>query len=147
MPDAQIGADVIVGFPGESEKDFEETVRLLESLPIHYLHVFPYSPRPGTESSKYRDDVSTGTKKERVSRLLRMDVRKRSVFLQSQVGKELEILVESANSIRGELSGYSGNYVKVFFPGDIGEIGNLTRVGTDSIHGKGLYGRREGGNA
>jgi threonylcarbamoyladenosine tRNA methylthiotransferase MtaB len=147
IPGGQVGADVIAGFPGETDEDFEETVRILAGLPVHYLHVFPYSPRPGTESARWRDDVPASVKKERVSRLLRLDGEKRKGYLQAQVGKELEVLVESAHSDRGEISGTSGNYVEVHFPGENREIGELTRVRAESVRGRGLYGRREGGNA
>lgn len=146
MQGVQIGADVIAGFPGETEEDFGETVRILAGLPVHYLHVFPYSPRPGTESARWRDDVPANVKKERVSRLLRLDGSMRNGYLQGQVGKELEVLVESAHPGRGEISGYSGNYVEVLFPGESREIGELTRVRADSIRGRGVYGNREGGN-
>ena len=57
MPDAGIGADVIVGFPGETEEDFEETYRFLESLPLSYLHVFAFSPRPGTPAAEMPGEV------------------------------------------------------------------------------------------
>ncbi len=138
-----VGADVIAGFPGETDADFEETVRVLDGLPVHYLHVFPYSPRPGTESAGWRDDVAASVKKERVSRLLRLDGEKRKGYLQAQVGKELEVLVESADRDRGEVSGTSGNYVEVRFPGEGREIGELARVRAESVRGKGLYGNRE----
>lgn len=139
----QVGADVIAGFPGETDDDFDETVRVLAGLPVHYLHVFPYSPRPGTESAGWRDDVAASVKKERVSRLLRLDGEKRKGYLQAQVGKELEVLVESAHRDRGEVSGTSGNYVEVRFPGEGREIGELACVLAESVRGKGLYGNRE----
>ncbi len=147
MQGVQIGADVIAGFPGETDEDFEETVRILAGLPVHYLHVFPYSPRPGTESARWRDDVPASVKKGRVSRLLRLDGSMRKDYLQAQVGKDLEVLVESAHRDGGEVSGTSGNYVEVHFRGENREIGELTRVRAESVRGRGLYGRREGGNA
>jgi len=147
VPGCHIGADVIAGFPGETEDDFEETLRVLADLPVHYLHVFPYSPRPGTESAAWKDDVPPGVKKERVSRLLRLDAEKRKGYLQAQVGKDLEVLMESAYPTLGEVSGYSGNYVEVVLPGEPREIGEVTRVRAVSLRGRGLYGMREGGNA
>jgi threonylcarbamoyladenosine tRNA methylthiotransferase MtaB len=143
IPDVQVGADVIAGFPGETEADFEETVRFLGDVPVNYLHVFPYSARGGTESARWPDDVPAREKKERVSRLVQLDAAKRARFLRSLAGKELEVLAESMNPARGELSGTSGNYVEVAFPGDGGEIGGLFRVRTTSIRGRGLAGRRE----
>lgn len=143
LPGVNIGADVIAGFPGESEDDFEETVRFLAVVPVNYLHVFPYSARPGTESAKWPDDVSPGEKKERVSRLLRIDAEKRTAFLRGQVGKELEVLAETAHPGRGELSGYSGNYLEVAFHGESRETGELIRVRATSLKGRGLAGERE----
>jgi threonylcarbamoyladenosine tRNA methylthiotransferase MtaB len=146
MPGAQIGTDVIAGFPGESDEDFDETLNRLASLPVHYMHVFPYSPRPGTDSSRWKDDVPPAVKKKRVSRLLELDVQKRNGYLQSQVGKVLEVLAESAHREKEELSGYSGNYVEVFFPGDASGIGELTAVRAISTDGRKLYATREGVN-
>lgn len=143
LPDVQIGADVIAGFPGESEDDFEETVRFLAVVPVNYLHVFPYSARPGTESAKWPDDVSPGEKKDRVSRLLRIDGEKRAAFLRGQVGRVLEVLAESAHPGRRELSGTSGNYLEVTFRGESREAGELIRVRTTSLNGRGLAGERE----
>ena len=143
LPGVQMGADVIAGFPGETRDDFEETVRLLESLPVNYLHVFPYSSRPGTESAGWPDDVSPREKKERVSYLLRIDREKRAAFIRKQVGAELEVLAETAHPGRGELSGYSGNYLEVSFPGESRETGGLFRVRVTSARGKGLAGQRE----
>ncbi len=143
LPGVRIGADVIAGFPGETEGDFEETVRFLAAVPVNYLHVFPYSPRAGTESAAWRDDVPAAAKKERVARLLRLDEEKRDAFLKNQVGKELEVLAEKVHSGRRELSGTSGNYLEVAFPGEKREVGGLFRVRVASIRGMGLAGRRE----
>lgn len=139
----QVGADVIAGFPGERAADFEETVRFLERIPVHYLHVFPYSPREGTESGRWEDDVPAREKKDRVSRLLRLDAQKRTEFLRRLAGKELEVLAERAHPDRGELSGTSGNYVEVTFPGDEREVGGLFRVRATSVNGKGMAAIRE----
>jgi len=143
LPGVQIGADVIAGFPGETRDDFEETVRLLESVPVNYLHVFPYSSRPGTESAGWPDDVSHREKKERVLHLLRIDKEKRVAFIREQIGTDLEVLAETAHPGRGELSGYSGNYLEVSFSGDSRETGGLFRVRATSARGKGLAGRCE----
>jgi len=143
IPDVQVGADVIAGFPGETQADFENTVRFLGRVPVNYLHVFPYSAREGTESAQWPDDVSAREKKERVARLLQLDAGKRTAFLRSSVGKELEVLAETVRLDRGGLSGYSGNYVEVIFPGESNEVGGLFRVRATSIRGRGLAGKRE----
>jgi threonylcarbamoyladenosine tRNA methylthiotransferase MtaB len=143
VADVRIGADVIAGFPGETRGDFEETVRFLDEIPVNYLHVFPYSARPGTESAKWPDDVPSREKKERVKELLRLDASKRAAFLREQTGKELEVLAESAHPARAELSGTSGNYLEVGFPGERGEVGSLIRVRVSAVRGQGLEGSRK----
>jgi threonylcarbamoyladenosine tRNA methylthiotransferase MtaB len=146
VPDVQLGADVIAGFPGETQSDFEETIRFLRDVPVNYIHAFPYSPREGTESARWRDDIAAREKKERVAGLLRLDAEKRTAFLRSQVGKDLEVLTETSHRDRGELSGYSGNYVEVAFPGDGAGVGGLFRVRATAIRGRGLAGKRDDGN-
>jgi threonylcarbamoyladenosine tRNA methylthiotransferase MtaB len=143
VPDVQVGADVIAGFPGETRADFEETMRFLGDVPINYLHVFPYSAREGTESARWPDDVPSREKKDRVAQLLQMDARRRTAFLRSLVGKNLEVLAETVHPDRGELSGTSGNYVEVTFPGESAEIGGLFRVRAISAGGRGLAGKRD----
>ena len=143
VPDVQVGADVIAGFPGETQADFEETVRFLCDVPVNYFHVFPYSARGGTESAQWPDDVHAREKKERVAILLHLDAKKRTAFLRDRVGKELEVLAETVHPGRGELSGTSGNYVEVTFPGEITEVGGLFRVRACSIRGRGLAGKRD----
>lgn len=137
IPGVQIGADVIAGFPGESRRDFEDTVRLLSDLPVHALHVFPYSVREGTESAGWPDDVPPTVKKERVRALRELDRRKRAAFRRAQAGRTLEVLAESFDPNRGALSGYSANYLPVAFPGPERAVGRLVRV---AITGEGAKG-------
>jgi len=144
IDNVRIGADVIAGFPGETADDFEETVRFLERVPVHYLHIFPYSAREGTESAQWPDDVPSREKKERVARLLRLDAQKRAAYLEGQVGKELEVLVETVRPGKGGVSGTSGNYVEVTFPGGNADIGGLFRVRAEKVAGKGVAGERMG---
>ncbi len=80
FPDAAIGADVIVGFPGETEAEFEETVAFIEHAPLTYLHVFSYSDRPGTRASQMRPKVSPDTIHERSVRLRALGERKKVRF-------------------------------------------------------------------
>jgi len=87
--------------------------------------------------------VHAREKKERVSRLLRLDADKRARHLRSIVGKELEVLAETSHPARGELSGTSGNYVEATFPGESAEVGGLFRIRASSVKGKGVAGTRE----
>ncbi len=109
-----IGADVIVGFPGESDEDFADTVSLVEELPITYLHVFSFSPRPGTPAAEMDGQVP-GTEKRTRSRTLRELGRRKSLaFRTGLIGTVQDVLVEEG-SVRGgrRPSGLSGNYVRV----------------------------------
>ena len=92
MPDAAIGADVTVGFPGETDEDFERTRALIESLPFTYLHVFTYSSRPGTLSVEMPEQVPVQVARERNRMLRELAARKKQVFLQAFVGRELEAI-------------------------------------------------------
>jgi threonylcarbamoyladenosine tRNA methylthiotransferase MtaB len=111
---AAIGADVIVGFPGESEKQFENTLEFIQNLPLSYLHVFPFSPRPGVAAADFKGRVQGDELKRRVSFLQKLGGQKKRAFRQSLIGQHLEVLVES--EVRpGLWEGLSSNYVKVFF--------------------------------
>ena len=140
IPGLQTGADVIAGFPGETRDDFEETVRFLADVPVDYLHVFPYSARPGTESAGWRDDVSAAGKKERVARLLALDGSLRAAFLRRQEGKALDVLAETVHHGGGELSGRAGNYADVAFPGTPDGVGRIFRVRVLATRGPRLVG-------
>ncbi len=140
IPDIQTGADVIAGFPGEKQDDFEETVRFLRDVPVDYLHVFPYSARRGTESAGWPDDVPAAEKKERVARLLALDASMREAFLRRQEGKGLDVLAETVHHGRGELSGRAGNYAEVSFPGPPDGVGRIFRVRVVASRGTRLVG-------
>ncbi len=88
MPDAAIGADVMVGFPGESDDDFEQTRALIERLPFTYLHVFTYSSRPGTPSAEMPEQVPVHIARERNRVLRELAAQKKRAFMQSFVGRE-----------------------------------------------------------
>jgi threonylcarbamoyladenosine tRNA methylthiotransferase MtaB len=92
MPTAAIGADVMVGFPGETDAEFEDTRRMVEELPFTYLHVFTYSPRPGTPAAQMKKQVATQVARER-NRILRdLAAQKKLSFMRSFVGKTLEAI-------------------------------------------------------
>lgn len=112
MPDMAVGVDVMAGFPGEGEEDFRSTVALLRELPIAYLHVFPYSKRPGTEALALAGHVPEEVKKERAAELRSLSVEKRVSFAAEYVGKPLSVLVEGKRDEKtGWLRGFSGNYI------------------------------------
>jgi threonylcarbamoyladenosine tRNA methylthiotransferase MtaB len=115
IPEASIGADVIVGFPGETGEDFEETYSFLENLPLSYLHVFAFSPRPGTPAATMPGAVRASEKEERSRQLIKLSGRKRIQFMQSATGNEYDVLLEK-RSAGGMLSGLTGNYIRTLVP-------------------------------
>jgi len=110
FPNAGIGADVIVGFPGETDENFENTYRLMEKLPLTHFHVFPYSKRKGTTASTLKNEVSHAVKKERVKKLIELGQQKMELFAQSQVGLKNSVLFEKKND-DGFWEGYTTNFL------------------------------------
>lgn len=104
LPGACLGADVMVGLPGEQEADFAQTEELIAGLPLAYLHVFPYSPRPGTPAAGLPGRVPGPLAKARAARLRALSRQKRLEFLASQEGRQLEAVVEASGLAR------TGNY-------------------------------------
>lgn len=116
MPTAAIGADVMVGFPGETDLDFEETRAMIESLPFTYLHVFTYSGRPGTPSEKMPDQVPVHIARER-NRILRgLATEKKLAFMQSFVGGKLSAITLSVQE-NGCTEALTDNYLKLWLRG------------------------------
>ncbi|MCF6280567.1 MAG: tRNA (N(6)-L-threonylcarbamoyladenosine(37)-C(2))-methylthiotransferase MtaB [Flavobacteriaceae bacterium] len=115
MPNACIGVDVIVGFPGETDELFLETYTYLNELDISYLHVFTYSERPNTEAIDMKDVVPKNVRTKRSKMLRGLSVKKRRAFYESQLGNTLTVLFESENK-KGYIYGFTENYVKVKTP-------------------------------
>ena len=116
LPEAAIGADTLIGFPGESEAAFENTYRRIERLPITYLHVFPFSARKGTPAFHFKDRVPDAVVKARCQRMRTLGERKKRAFYESLLGRRVAVLVEGGTSDRsGEVKGMTGNYVPVHF--------------------------------
>jgi threonylcarbamoyladenosine tRNA methylthiotransferase MtaB len=115
IPDCGIGADVITGFPGETEAQFEETVRFLEDLPVSYLHVFTYSERPNTPASAYGSPIQPKVRYRRNEILRSIGVKKRRAFYEGMLGKTVRVLAESAVEA-GRRFGLTDNFVRVGLP-------------------------------
>lgn len=107
MPDAAIGADVMTGFPGETDEEFEESLSFIASLPFTYLHVFTYSERPGTEAAALGNQVDPQVRKHRTHVLRALAAEKNLAFRQSMVGRELSVVT------LGDRRSLSGNYLQV----------------------------------
>jgi len=124
MPDACIAVDVIVGFPGETNEDFEDALNFIQSQDITYLHVFTYSERPGTKALQMEGKVDEREKRRRSQLLHELSETKKKHFYNLQIGKSEAVLWESDN-INGFMHGFTGNYVKVrtlFNPSLINQI-------------------------
>ncbi len=115
ISDCSIGMDVITGFPGESDEDFENTYRLLEELPVAYLHVFTYSERMGTKAVRMAEPVPQRIRKERTRLLRELSTMKRYSFYGKFTGRTFPVLFEEQNRY-GEWEGWTPNYIKVAVP-------------------------------
>ena len=126
IPDAAIGADILIGFPGETDRAFRNTFDLIRELPITYLHVFPFSARPGTPAASFPDQIAADTIKKRCGQMRRLGITKRTNFYQHFIGAELEILVESTrHAATGLLKGVTSNYIPVLIDADDAHINKL----------------------
>jgi threonylcarbamoyladenosine tRNA methylthiotransferase MtaB len=139
MPDAAIGTDLIVGFPGESARHFQDCLRFAESLPLAYFHVFPYSVRAGTTAAKFDDKVAGGEIKRRAAVMRELGERKRTEFAHSLLGTKLRVLVEERSA--GRLSGYSRNYVRVMIDGPEELINSEVEVEASLVQGAAVVGQ------
>jgi threonylcarbamoyladenosine tRNA methylthiotransferase MtaB len=116
LPEAAIGADVIVGFPGETDNDHRATVALVEQLPFTYLHVFAYSERPDTKAARLSGEVPPAVIKERSRELRALAAAKGAAFRAAQVGRTLRVLTLKKRHA-GETASLSDNYLKIRIPG------------------------------
>jgi threonylcarbamoyladenosine tRNA methylthiotransferase MtaB len=139
LPEAAIGLDVIAGFPGETETEFEHTCRLIESLPVSHLHVFPFSRRPGTPAADMAGQLSGDLIKERCSILRSLGEEKNRQFAEKFIGRVLEVVVEGGE--KGGLGrGLARNYLNVYFPGGSKLQGKRAWVNVKSWSPAGLKG-------
>ena len=135
MPNACIGVDVIVGFPGETDEFFLDTYNFLNELDISYLHVFTYSERDNTEAALMENPIAANVRAKRSKMLRGLSVKKRRAFYESQIGSDRTVLFESENK-EGYIHGFTENYVKVKTPWNpelvntLHEI-NLTHIDDD----------------
>ncbi len=140
FPEAAIGADVIVGFPGESEEAFKRTYELLRRLPVSYLHVFPFSPRPGTKAAQWAQ-LPPHQIARRAKALQELGRAKKKAFYSEQIGRTLHVLVERRyDPERGLYQGLTENYVTVHFTGPPGLEGSIRPVRVERLVNETLYG-------
>ena len=132
MPDACIGVDVIVGFPGETDEHFLETYHFLNDLDISYLHVFTYSERDNTEAAEMEDPVPANVRAKRSKMLRGLSVKKRRAFYESQIGTNRTVLFESENK-EGYIHGFTENYVRVKTPWNPELVNTLRKIKLSKI--------------
>ncbi len=143
-PDASLGADIIVGFPGETETDFERMAEFIRLSPLNYLHVFSYSPRPGTPAARWKR-VKPETVKERAVRLRRLSNEKNTAFRRKFTGRLLDAVV--VRKRRGGIQAVTPNYIEVEIPGIQTEPGEDIKVRITSVSMDGVEGRMEESHA
>ena len=141
LPEAAIGIDIMVGFPGENLELYGESRRFLEALPCTYLHVFPYSIRPGTPAAEYPDQVNAAEKARRVEELLAISHEKTQSFHRRFLGTTRMVLAEGRRDRQGLARGFTDNYIAVRFPVDRPKTGGIVPVrlmalGNDHVLGE-----------
>lgn len=141
IPEIAIGIDVISGFPGEGDEAFDNTVKLLESLPVAYLHVFPYSKRAGTEASMREDQVPPETIHDRAAVLRTLSRQKRRAYHARFLGRRLPVLIERKRDRRtGTTQGLTRNYMVVFLEGGDELVGEEVVVEVVKADERAVYG-------
>jgi threonylcarbamoyladenosine tRNA methylthiotransferase MtaB len=133
LPEAAIGCDILCGFPAESEAAHGNTFRLLADLPVTYLHVFPYSRRPGTLAASLPEQLPKEVKNRRVRRFRDLDQSLRSRFYGRNVNTVQPVLVERLNRTTGLLQGFSANYIPIRFKGEARLQGEVVLVRLDGF--------------
>ncbi len=142
FPKAAIGLDVITGFPTETEEAFSQTLSFLERLPLSYLHVFPYSPRPFTPAAAW-PQVPPDRIAKRVKRLRELSLAKRKAFALENLGDVRQVLVQQRDSATGLWRGLTENYLSVLFDGPADLEGRIVRVRVSRIVNDIVYGLLE----
>jgi threonylcarbamoyladenosine tRNA methylthiotransferase MtaB len=136
LPFAGIGADIIVGFPGESATDFADTVSFVKDLPLSYLHVFTFSERPGTLAESLPDKVNPTEKANRSRSLIQLSEGKAFEFSRLNLGQTTDVLFEKAR-IDGLITGFSSNYIRVEYPWQAGLGGRVVKVKLNGLSSAG----------
>jgi len=136
LPLAGIGADIIVGFPGETESDFEDTFSFLENIPLSYLHVFTFSERPGTIAEKLPGKLSFKDKEKRSKSLITLSQKKNLIFNKLNISQVTNVLFERTCS-EGLITGFTSNYIRVEHPWESKLAGQIKRVKLNKISSTG----------
>jgi threonylcarbamoyladenosine tRNA methylthiotransferase MtaB len=139
-PDLGLTTDIIAGFPGETEADFQDTLELARAAGFSRIHAFKYSPRPGTRAHGFEGKVPEKVKEERVSTLITRGRELSTVFHRKLVGRGFEVLVEDDREAGGYLAGFTRNYVRCRFPGEDDLMGKVVNVTVEEAGPLGVTG-------
>jgi tRNA-2-methylthio-N6-dimethylallyladenosine synthase len=140
VPGVSLGTDIIVGFPTETDAEFEETYRLMKEIEYSVAFLFAYSPRQGTPAMRWNDDIPEEVKQERLQRLLQLHSEITTKQLTNMLGNEVEVLVERKNRDEAHLKGRTRCWKNVIFKGDESLVGTLQRIKLHSFTHQTLHG-------
>jgi len=140
VPGVAIGVDVLVGFPGEDDAAFQKTYDLLASLPVSYLHVFPYSRRPGTLAAGMKGQILKKVKEERVALLRELDHKKRRAFYSAHLGEVHQVLAENSNNRFHLMKGFTENYIPVYFEAPESAVNQVINVRLEKVKDRDVFG-------
>ena len=138
IPDIAIGTDIITGFPGESDKDFDDTVKFVDQLPLSYMHVFPYSKRPDTKALLLSEFISEKVKKDRVKKLMEISNYKKNNYMEKHIGNVLDVIVQKKNVKTGCYGAISDNYLRLSVKAGALKSGQNLKVRVISLTDTGL---------
>ncbi len=138
VPQISIGTDLIVGFPGETDENFFETLKFLQAQPFSKIHVFPFSARAGTLAATMPNQISPQTKKSRAAQVLEISRAKTKIFSERLIGKTVEIIAETSTD--GIVDGLTKNYVRVYSPEKNIRLGSVVKIKIERLHKDGVFG-------
>lgn len=141
MPNVGITTDIIVGFPGETEEEFNATCRFVDEIGFSRIHVFPYSPRKGTPASKYKNQVNSDVKHYRSKKLIEIGEKNTNEFIRKFIGNTLDVLFEEGSRLKPKfIEGYTTNYIRVLAKGHSSLEGKILKVSLEEIEDEILIG-------
>ena len=140
IPEISIGTDLIVGFPGETDKNFDETINFIQSQPFSKIHVFPYSARVGTVAAKLPNQITSQVKKFRAGQALEISRAKAKNFYERFIGKTVEIIAETSEG--GLVDGLTKNYIRVYTPDKNIQLGEVIKIHIEQLYKDGVTGTK-----
>jgi threonylcarbamoyladenosine tRNA methylthiotransferase MtaB len=141
FPDAAIGIDILAGFPGEGEEEFNNSKQLLKEIDATYFHVFPYSKRPGTPAATFANQVPKDVSALRVEELRKLARKKQLEFYRRHLQTERLVLVEQKRNRENLLTGFTDNYIPVVFKGGNELMGQVVPILLDNLLGNSIFGK------